>query len=649
MKKVALLMLLSVLCSVSGHGQNWSQMAKVVPDERALNDQFGFSVAISGDYAIIGCHREDEDANGENYLEEAGAAYIYKREGCTWVLQQKIVASDRKAGRQFGLQVTIQGEYAFVGTYIEDEDANGNNPLPVAGALYVFKNISGNWTQVQKIVAPIRAEQDFFSYDFSVSGDILVIGAYAEDEDENEINYFLSSGSVYVYKNIGGVWTFQQKIVATDRGYLKYFGFSVDIQENTIIIGSYNDPHDENGSNYIMGSGSVYFFNFNGSQWVQTQKITSYERQQSNWFGYRVKLSGDYAFIGVQREAEDENGGNTLSFAGAVYVLHNNGSNWVHHQKLVAPDRAVQDFFGNNIASSNNFLLVSAYREDEDSIGLNTLADAGSAYLFRNHSGNWLFEQKICPADRGVGDFFSLRLAIDGDYILLSSSLDDEDVSGENTLSNAGSAYFFRNTDGAPCDQFDACAAIEELSEAVNNSSIPNGLKNSLTSKLNAAQSSFQNGQNTAAINKLNAFINEVQAQSGKKIPAELASGWIAEALEIIEAIESGEAVCGENNEELKNIKSIKALKGDPIQNKLNVYPNTVSDKIHFNAILSSNATLILTDISGRIMYQTEVLPIPGDAIYSIGIEKLNLESGYYHLSILHGHEIFTNKIFIFK
>lgn len=649
MRRTILILSALYSCILPLLAQNWSQMNKVVSNERAVNDQFGFSVAISGDFAIIGNHREDEDANGNNFLMEAGAAHLFRREGCSWIWHQKIVASDREAGSEFGSQVAIEGDYAFVCTYVEDKDQNGANPLLDAGAVYVFHNENGLWVQTQKLVAPDRAAEDFFGYSLAVSDNKLIVGAYREDEDANGLNFISSAGSAYVFNNINGIWTFQQKLVSSDRGSVENFGFSVDMENNSIIVGAHNDREDENGNNPLNGAGSAYYFQFDGNQWVQSQKIASYERVVSNQFGYNCKLSGNYLFVSTPREAEDENGANTKSFAGAVYVLHNNGSSWVHHQKIVAPDRAIQDFFGNNLSASEGNLLVSAYREDEDSIGLNTLADAGSAYLFKNISGNWQFSQKICPADRGVGDLFSLRLDIDGDYILLSSSLDDEDVSGLNTVAEAGSAYFFRNTEGSPCDAFDVCLAIDALIQSINSSNIPAGTKTSLISKLQSAKSSFQNGQNTAAINKLNAFINEVQAQSGKKIPVELANGWITDAVEIIEAIESGEAVCGEQNEEFRNIKTIRELNGDVIQTKLDIHPNPTSDKIDFRATLSTNAIVLLTDISGRIMYQTEVIPVPGNAVYSIDIGKLNLESGYYHLSLLDGSQISNNKIFILR
>lgn len=631
-----------------GFSQNWTQISKVTSNERGLNDQFGFSVAVSGDFAIAGCHRDDEDENGANTLTDAGAAYIFRREGCSWVMHQKIVASDRKQERYFGTQVAISGDYAFVGTYYEDEDENGNNPLPNAGALYVFKNTNGTWTQVQKIVPPVRAEQDLFSYDFETSGDLLVIGTYAEDEDENESNYILSAGSAYVYKNIGGVWTFQQKLVASDRGPINYFGFTVDVQENTIMVGAYNDPKDENGANPVFSAGSVYFFTFNGTQWVQTQKLVSYERASSNWFGNRVKLSGDYAFVGTPREAEDANGMNTMPFAGAVYVLRKTGGIWTHHQKLAAPDRAVQDFFGNNLAADGDHLLISAYREDEDSTGQNTLMDAGSAYLYKNISGSWQLVQKMHASDRGAGDFYSLRLDIDGDYMMISSSLDDEDSNGLNTIENSGSAYFYHNNDGASCDQLDVCDAISELSNEISSSGIPSGLINSLNTKLASALSSFQNGQNQAAINKLNAFINEVRAQSGKKIPSPLAAQWIESAQEIIDAINKGEANCSGGSQELRAYYTQQPELTNENSNLLKIFPNPVKNQIGLYFGSEQIGTLVISDIHGQVLFKSEV-SLNKENPYLLNTGYLNLENGFYSLAFIYGDQIENSKIYVLK
>jgi len=121
-------------------------VAKIVASNRYHYDFFGYSVSISGDYAVVGAYFEDEDADGNNTMDDAGSAYIfYKDQGGTnkWGQVAKIVASDRATGDYFGYSVSISGDYVAVGAYIEDEDTDGNNTMDDAGSAYIFYKDQG--------------------------------------------------------------------------------------------------------------------------------------------------------------------------------------------------------------------------------------------------------------------------------------------------------------------------------------------------------------------------------------------------------------------------------------------------------------------------------------------------------------------------
>src|SRR5204862_292914 len=115
-------------------GSTWLQQQKIVASDRAFADYFGARVAISGDFAIVGAPYEDQDAGGANTATDAGSAYLFHRNGNVWTQQQKIVASDRAAGDTFGCSVALNGDYAIVGASQESEDALGGNTLLVAGS-----------------------------------------------------------------------------------------------------------------------------------------------------------------------------------------------------------------------------------------------------------------------------------------------------------------------------------------------------------------------------------------------------------------------------------------------------------------------------------------------------------------------------------
>ncbi len=626
---------LCVLCCFLSKGQDWQQMEKVVAPIRAASDQFGIGVAISGDYAIAGAYLEDEDANGENTMADAGAAYIYHRDDCDWVLVQKISASDRAAQDWFGQNVAMSGNFAAVSAFQEDEDENGANTLTDAGAVYMFKNINGVWTQTQKIVPGDRGALDNFGFSISISGNDMIIGSYREDEDANGNNTVPGAGSAYIYKNIGGIWYQVQKIVASSRDGNENFGISVNIAGNMAVVGAYGDQEDANEANPLLACGSAFIFINSGGVWSQVQKITNTDRNTFDRFGFSVGIGEDHILVGANQEDHDENGGNFLNSAGAVYSFTYNGAAWVQNQKILPADRGAGDFFGNNISISEDLVLISSYRDDEDASGGNTLLDAGSAYLFRNENGTWVQFQKICSTDRGAGDFFSLRVGMSGDYVFIGANIEDEDENGINTINAAGSAYFFRNTAGESCEgALDVCAEIDDFIADILASSIPQGIQNALTSKLSNAKNSFINGQSNAAINKLNAFINQVMALSGGAIPTALAEQWIARAQMLIDAIASGEAECEEANfAEPLEVRATAEVPEDLIA--ISLFPNPGSQALilKWMAVSEGSMRIEVLDPSGRLLQSEFVRGVKGENQKQLNMEAYR--SGMYFIRIL--------------
>jgi len=147
----------------------WSQQSKLMASDKQAEDFFGFSVSISGDYAIVGAFLED--AGGT----DAGAAYIYKRNGTTWSQQAKLLASDAQASDNFGFSVSISGNTAVVGAY--KEDAGGSN----AGAAYIFERSGTTWTEVKKITASDAQADDDFGTSVAIDGTNVIIGSPGED------------------------------------------------------------------------------------------------------------------------------------------------------------------------------------------------------------------------------------------------------------------------------------------------------------------------------------------------------------------------------------------------------------------------------------------------------------------------------------
>lgn len=425
--------------------QNWDQIIKTVASDRGELDYFGFSVAISGDYAIVGAYQEDEDATGGNFLNRAGSAYIFKNNAGTWYQVQKIVASDRGADDNFGFSVAISGDYVIVGAYQEDHDLSGDNNLDYAGAAYIFKNNAGIWSEVQKIVASDRDAWDEFGRSVAISGDYAIVGAYADDHDVTGGNSFADAGSAYIFKNNAGIWSQVQKIVASDRGENDYFAWSIAISGDYAILGAFNEDHNVTGGDSLSEAGSAYIFKNNSGTWSQVQKIIASDRDIEDWFGYSVAISGDYIIVGAYQEDHDVIGENVQNDAGSAYIFKNNAGTWIQVQKIVSADRVAEDWFGWSVAISGDYCIVGARYEDHDTIGENSLTNAGSSYIFKNNSGIWSEVQKIVASDRGEEDRFGVSVSISEDYTIVGAYREDEDATGGNTLSNSGSAYIYKN------------------------------------------------------------------------------------------------------------------------------------------------------------------------------------------------------------
>jgi len=425
--------------------QNWDQALKVVSSDRAAGDYFGWSVSISGEYAVVGAPNDQESAAGTGTAFQAGSIYVFKLVGGVWTQQQKLTPSDRATGDQFGRTVGISGTHIVVGAYREDEDVNGANTLSNAGSAYVFELSGGVWSQQQKLVASDREAFDNFGWSVAISGDRIVVGSLYESHDAAGGNQLGQSGSAYVFRLTGGVWSQEQKIVASDRSIDDQFGSSVAIDGSRIVIGAQNDEEDAAGANAFDNAGSAYIYEYIGGTWAQQLKLVPADRAINDQFGYAVAIEGDQVAIGAPYSSLDVNGQNTIIGAGSAYIYTNTGGNWTLEQKVTASDRDQNDFFAFGIDISGDQLLIGAYKQDDDASGLNPLPDAGSAYVFERVGGVWQQQQQIVAADRGTLDRFAWDVAIDGSNAIIGSPYEDENAAGTGTLSEAGSAYFFGN------------------------------------------------------------------------------------------------------------------------------------------------------------------------------------------------------------
>ena len=198
-------------------GDNWGQQAKLKPSVGAQLEQFGLSVDIDGDYAIVG-----SPSNSSN----SGSAYIFVRNGSSWSEQDKLTPAGGNAGDQFGTSVSIEGDYAVVGSVGDDSIATQS------GAVFVFKRSGSDWNQVARLKASDAANGDSFGTSSSIFGDYIAIGASGDDDNGS------GSGSAYVFHRSGNSWGQQAKFVPSDGSANDKFGFHISGSGTTIVVGA---------------------------------------------------------------------------------------------------------------------------------------------------------------------------------------------------------------------------------------------------------------------------------------------------------------------------------------------------------------------------------------------------------------------------
>jgi hypothetical protein len=408
---------LGSILSSSVQAQTQNEISKLLASDGAASDNFGLSVSVSGDYAIVGALFDVD-----NGLQSGSAYVFYRHQGGTdtWGQVAKLLASDSAAGENFGKSVSISGDYAIVAAY-----GYGS------GAAYVFYRNQGGtdtWGQVTKLLASDGAAGDIFSQSVSIFGDYAIIGAPGDTDNG------IYSGSAYVfYRHQGGTDTWGQvtKLLASDGAASQSFGYSVAISGDYAIVGGKQDA--DNG----IESGAAYvFYRHQGGTdtWGQVTKLLASDGAAGDNFGFSVSVSGDYAIIGAFYDADSG------LHTGSAYVFYRNQGGtdtWGQVTKLLASNGAAGDVFGCSVSISGDYAIIGAEGDDYN----NDVANSGAAYVFyRNQGGNdtWGQVTKVTAGDYAIGDTFGRSVSISGDYAIAGAHRDADNGSG------SGSAYVIR-------------------------------------------------------------------------------------------------------------------------------------------------------------------------------------------------------------
>ncbi len=281
-------------------------------------------------------------------------------------------------------------------------------------------------TQQAKLLAADKGDGDVFGYSVALSGDgnTALVGAYSEDDGE-----IANNGAAYVFIRSGSVWTQQAKLLAADKAGDDYFGASVSLSSdgNTALVGA--NGKDDNG----IDSGAAYVFTRSGNIWTQQSKLLAADKAGDDYFGASVSLSSDGNTALIGASGEDDSG---TANNGAVYIFTRNSGVWTQQDKLLAADKATEDFFGTSVSLSNdgNTILVGAFTKDDSGT-----ANNGSAYIFTRVGSAWTQQAKILVADKADSDYFGWSVSLNGDGNTALIGANGKDANGIDS----GTAYVF--------------------------------------------------------------------------------------------------------------------------------------------------------------------------------------------------------------
>jgi len=332
-------------------GTTWSQQAYLKASNPDINDEFGRSVAVSGDTVVVGAHLEDSNATGidgtqsDNSAFSSGAVYVFTRSGTTWSQQAYLKATNSFNGDEFGKSIAISGNSVVVGAGKEDSNATGvggnqsNNTASASGAVYVFTRSGMMWSQQAYLKASNTETNDQFGSSVAISSDTVVVGALTEDSNATGVdgtqsdNTASNSGAAYVFTRNGTTWSQQAYLKASNTASNDFFGGSVAIFGNLVVVSAILEDSNaigiggDQGDDSSTTSGAAYIFIRSGVTWSQEAYVKASNTDAQDRFGQSVAVSGDKVVVGAHNEdsnatgADGDHSNNDASNSGAAYVF----------------------------------------------------------------------------------------------------------------------------------------------------------------------------------------------------------------------------------------------------------------------------------------------------------------------------------------
>jgi hypothetical protein len=445
------------------------------------NDRFGQAIALDGNTLAVGAWVEASSATGingdqtNNDATNSGAVYVFTRNGTTWAQQAYIKASNTGSGDYFGYALALSGKTLVVGARGESSDSTGvggaqdNDNALTSGAVYVYRRTGMTWAQEAYLKASNAEAGDRFGASVGLDGNNLVVGASYERSNASGVNgdqtnnAFQGAGAAYVFTRTGSAWAQQAYLKASNPDSADYFGTTVAIQGDTVVIGAPEEDSSSTGINSTPNklapiSGAAYVFTRSGTTWSQQAYLKGSNTGGDDNFGASLAIDGDTLAVGAWGEDSNADGvggdqaDNSVFQSGAVYLFVRANGIWAQQAYLKASNPDEYAYFGHSVALQGDLLVVGAWGESSAAIGLNgdeadrTLSNAGAVYLFRR-AVIWSQQAYLKASNTGLDDYFGYALGLDNGTLAVSATLENSNATGvngdqtNNDASLAGAVY----------------------------------------------------------------------------------------------------------------------------------------------------------------------------------------------------------------
>ncbi len=347
-------------------GKTWgtssvTEIYATTGSDSSPGDEFGYSVDVFGDYAIAGARF---GAPQFGYPQE-GEAYVFKKNGAKWTEEAVLTADDGEEFDNFGSSVSISDEYAIVGApgifggaaYVFNRNGSswtqeetlipsGNDALYESnsisisgnrviiggfGKAYVFKRESNTvWTEEAILTASESQNGDYFGRSVSISDEYAIVGAWGADAFQ---------GAAYIFKRNDTAWTEEARLVSSDGTGGDNFGRALDLSGDYAVIGAAGSGE--------LDQGKAYIFKRNGIIWTEVAHLNNAHNAEDDHFGWSVSISGNHVIVG--------------SLVGErASVFKRLGSVWREQAVLNFTDGAPNETFGKSVAIYHYRAIVSA-------------------------------------------------------------------------------------------------------------------------------------------------------------------------------------------------------------------------------------------------------------------------------------------------